>query len=423
MLFSIPVLSSGQIIKFENSSWWIDGKFRKINIYSVNGEFAKSFNGRVDTTIDLKNSYCIPPFGDAHTHNLDGGYRLKETIESYLEEGVFYIQVLGNHGKAVARTRTALASLNKIEVRYANGVLTSTYGHGFYPFEPLAMGIYAPYLQIKFADSIKKSRLVENDAYYFLDNPDDVDLKWQLIMRYAPDLIKICLNDCVNYIEKRKKAIADDNGLSREVAAHVVKKAHAEGKRVIAHVETAEDARICATIGVDGLAHLPGYYWDGTEQKRKKYCMTRRDVKLFKQSGLSIIPTVNINGTTKFDTAGKPVVHADRYKLKIKYQKKMLRLLLKKNVPIALGGDYFGKTVTPELDSLLIHHFLSNKQLLDLYCRATPQSIFPGRKIGKIEEGYEASFLVLESNPIVNFAATRKIVSRFRKGKFLYPTY
>jgi imidazolonepropionase-like amidohydrolase len=42
--------------------------------------------------------------------------------------------------------------------------------------------------------------------------------------------------------------------------------------------------------------------------------------------------------------------------------------------------------------------------------------IFPNRKIGELKEGYEASFLVLEGNPMEDFSKVKKIRMRVKQG-------
>ena len=37
-----------------------------------------------------------------------------------------------------------------------------------------------------------------------------------------------------------------------------------------------------------------------------------------------------------------------------------------------------------------------------MWSEATPQAIFPQRKVGKLEEGHEANFLVLDGDPDVS---------------------
>jgi imidazolonepropionase-like amidohydrolase len=54
--------------------------------------------------------------------------------------------------------------------------------------------------------------------------------------------------------------------------------------------------------------------------------------------------------------------------------------------------------------------------LLKLWVEATPRSIFPKRRIGILREGYEASFLALEGNPIDDWRNVRRIKVRFKQG-------
>jgi imidazolonepropionase-like amidohydrolase len=418
LAFSTAVVFS-QNLQFTNGNWWMNSRFKKQTVYTINGVFSFAKPVTIDSSIDLQNQYCIPPFGDAHTHNMDGSYGLTEKIKEYLTEGVFYVQVLGNYGSGAMQVRPLLKKENLLEVTYANGLLTATYGHGFYPYEPMAMGFYNPSDQFKYADSVKKSRKAENNAYYFLDSISDVDNKWPLIMKYKPDHIKICLLDAADYAAKRKAEKVETYGLSPEVAAYVVQKAHAAGLRVFAHVETADDARLCAKIGVDALAHLPGYGWNGDEATRRKYCITKADVKLFKKAGLTVIPTMNIDHTKTYDDNGNMTLHPEKFAATLKYEKEILRYLYNAKVPIALGADYYGKTVAPEIDSLTAQQIFTAAQLLDLWGKQTTQHIFPNRKLGEIKEGYEASFLVLKENPVTNIDNIKTITWRIKLGKFI----
>jgi imidazolonepropionase-like amidohydrolase len=45
--------------------------------------------------------------------------------------------------------------------------------------------------------------------------------------------------------------------------------------------------------------------------------------------------------------------------------------------------------------------------------------IFPKRKIGHLREGYDASFLVLEGNPVEDFAHVRKIRMQVKRGEIV----
>ncbi len=56
-------------------------------------------------------------------------------------------------------------------------------------------------------------------------------------------------------------------------------------------------------------------------------------------------------------------------------------------------------------------------ELLKIWSEATPQTIFPNRKIGFLKDGYEASFLVLGGNPLENFGEIKNIRMRFKQGQ------
>jgi imidazolonepropionase-like amidohydrolase len=49
----------------------------------------------------------------------------------------------------------------------------------------------------------------------------------------------------------------------------------------------------------------------------------------------------------------------------------------------------------------------------------TPRVVFPKPKIGRLADGYEASFLVLTGDPIADFSNTARIVIRVKQGVIL----
>jgi imidazolonepropionase-like amidohydrolase len=53
------------------------------------------------------------------------------------------------------------------------------------------------------------------------------------------------------------------------------------------------------------------------------------------------------------------------------------------------------------------------------WCETTPRAIFPARRIGRLAAGYEASFLVLEGDPVSDFSYTGKIFLRVKRGLVL----
>jgi imidazolonepropionase-like amidohydrolase len=96
-----------------------------------------------------------------------------------------------------------------------------------------------------------------------------------------------------------------------------------------------------------------------------------------------------------------------------------LRMLLRHHVKLALGSDSYGEDTIPEAIYISSLHAMDNRTLLKLWTTSTAQTIFPGRKIGKLQQAYEANFLVLRANPLDNFEAVQDIAVAVKQGVVL----
>jgi len=56
-----------------NGKWFNGKSFEARTVYSVNGQFTSKKPARVDRTLDLAGTYIVPPFGEAHNHNIGTG--------------------------------------------------------------------------------------------------------------------------------------------------------------------------------------------------------------------------------------------------------------------------------------------------------------------------------------------------------------
>jgi imidazolonepropionase-like amidohydrolase len=426
-LFGLPMINAQTILpsqktyQFTNGQWF-DGKtFKRQTFYSANGILTKRKPSKIDETIDIKNGFVIPPFADAHTHNLDGVRDLERVAKAYLNEGTFYVQVLGNYASGAKQARPLLNKPSTLDVSYANGMLTSTYGHPFMVYEPLAMGIYNYPEALRRVEEVKKSRRAENDAYWFLDTKADVDAKWEKILAAKPDIIKIGLLDAENYEKQQVSGATLNKGLSPEVAQYVVQKAHEAGLRVYAHIETANDFRLGVRIGVDGFAHAPHYGWDGKIESRPQNDLTVEDIKLAARKKVIVIPTSQreLYTVTDYDSGGKGTLNQERFGRVLERQKKLFNRMHKSGVRLAFGLDNYGTTLSPEIWHFHDNKIFDNQTLLKIAVETTAQAIFPNRKIGRLREGYEASFLVLDGNPLEDFNQIKNINLRFKQGFFI----
>ena len=93
--------------------------------------------------------------------------------------------------------------------------------------------------------------------------------------------------------------------------------------------------------------------------------------------------------------------------------------LKKHDVRLAVGSDSYRQTSLAETLNLQKLGVVDNRMLLKMWCEMTAATIFPKRKIGYLKEGYAASFLVLNGNPLQDFDNARKIDRRFKQGEFL----
>ncbi len=96
-----------------------------------------------------------------------------------------------------------------------------------------------------------------------------------------------------------------------------------------------------------------------------------------------------------------------------------IRLLHRHGVRLAIGSDH---AETSLAEALHLHELglFDNLTLLRLWCEDTPRTILPDRRIGRLDEGYEASLLVLSDNPIEHFQAVTDIVFRMKQGRVLH---
>jgi hypothetical protein len=234
---------------------------------------------------------------------------------------------------------------------------------------------------------------MDNQAYYIINNEAELNTKWELIKSGKPDFIKVYLEHSEEY-EKRKDdpAYFGQKGLNPRLLPAIVKKAHDDNYRVSAHVSTAGDFHNAVIAGVDEINHLPLVLIDV------------KDAELAAEKGITVVTTVLSHRPTG-EIKNINEIHAAN-----------IKLLVSKGVKIAVGVDNGDITALNEIEGILKMNIYDNLALLKLWSEATAEAIFPGRKIGRITDGYEASFLVLGGSPIEDFRHIRDIRLRVKTG-------
>lgn len=399
---------SSKTYEFANGQWFDGQDFRRKKYYSVGGILTAQKPGKIDHVIDLTGKFVIPPFGEAHNHNVE--WSDEETFSHlkrmYLEGGIFYVKNPNN----LPRTRTPLLDKinipSSIDVVFANGGLTASGGH------PLGV--------VK--RNIERGGMTEKDGeggfYFIIDNLADLDRKWEKILAGKPDFIKTYLL----YSEEYEKRKTDEKyfawkGLNPTLLPEIVRRAHGAGLRVTTHVETTIDFHNALIAGVDEIAHTPGFRpenGDWTKYDASRFKISEADARLAAQNRAVVVTTL----VSAIDHAlqkkeGEPFNEIRNLLIQ------NLQLLKRYDVHIAIGSDSYRQISLAEALNLHKLEVFDSRTLLKMWCQTSVATIFPKRKIGRLKEGYEASFLALDSNPLQDFANVQKINKRFKQGELL----
>lgn len=396
-----------EILAFTNGKWLGAKGFVGGTWYVVDGRLTAHSPAHVDSTIDLKGGYVVPPFGEAHNHNLD--FSTPEGTDSlisrYLRLGIFYGKNPGN----VPRSRTQLAGRinlpTGVDVSFANGLLTGTGGH--------PEGLYRR--------NLEHGGMTEADGdggfLWLIDSLPDLDRKWSRIVAGRPDFIKTVLIHSEEFARRRSDpAFFDWKGLDPSLIPEIVRRAHQASLRVTAHVETAADFHNALAGGVDELAHMPGFRGDehGQLPDVHPFEITSEDARLAARRGVIVVTT--LGGAARLHPAGPDSLLRRRFD---GLNSRNLLLLHRAGVRLAIGSDNYRGDAAGEMRYLAGLRVLDNLTLLRLWSETTPRSIFPGRRVGCLLEGCEASFLVLGGDPTRDFSRVSDIRLRVKDGRVL----
>jgi imidazolonepropionase-like amidohydrolase len=385
---------------------WFDGRgFVDATFYSVDGVLSRRGPDGA-TVIDLKGGFVVPPFADAHNHYIAGPRDIDRILAEYLRDGIFYAKNPASIRRDTLKIADKINRKDSVDVIFANAGITASGGHPVRLYEQILRNVKTPGPDGTF----------ENLAYYIIDTKEDLERKWPMILADAPDFIKAHLL----YSEEFEKRRADpayygNRGLDPKVLTLIVAKAHESGLRVSCHIETAGDFRAAMAAGVDEINHLPGYYPDPAHPDW--FPITTADAEEAARRKITVVTTTYV-ATAEMAAPAQ----AEQLKWAREVQTRNLKALLAAGVTLAIGSDVYGTTSLAEATNLFQLGVFDNLTLLKMWCETSALAVFPRRRIGRLDEGYEASFLVLGGNPIEDFAKVHDIRLRFKQGTFIEPT-
>ena len=377
---------------------WFDGERFVAKTMWVAGEsFVESRPGRIAAVVDLHNGFVVPPFAEGHNHWLEPTL-VDAYVQTHLRDGIFYVR---DHGTAPLfhdQMRPVLGGPASVDYISAHQGFTGPNGHPIEIIDALTgMGI----LPAGWAKTHG-----EGDALFVVTSEQDIDRAWPRLVAGKPDFVKFFLVHSDEYAARRDNpALTPKNrGLDPALAPAIVARAHAARLPVSAHIENAHDFHVAIAAGVDDIAHMPFVDKDHPE----RYRIDEADLRVAAARGVSI--TTTLDWMEPEATEGQLAVVRDNF----------ANMRAAGNT-IVIGTDQFRKTARVEADLIASRRLMSNLQLLQAWSVTTPRVIFRHRKLGRLAEGFEASFLVLGGDPIADFARTRDIVMRVKQGRPIVP--
>lgn len=384
-------------MKLINGYWYNGQSFEGKTVWLENGILSFSQIKELDTIIDLKNRFVIPPFAEAHNHNLESEYGLEKRINSYLRNGVFYVKLLSSIKKRIAPLMHHYNKPDGLDVQMAHAPLTGNGGH------PIALR--KRFLQMGYFRGIFNSlQDIESHGYFIIDSQKDLDDKWESILSFEPDFIKIMLLHSEEYEQRKNDTIYfGKKGLNPSLVQAIVDRAHNSGLRVSVHVATSYDFHVAVKAGVDEVAHLPEIHNGNSIRKE--------DAILAKKKGITVVTTISLVEKNR---------ERENYEQLVENVRHNLEVLKSVDVKLAVGSDMYNDNSVNEFNFLYDLNIFSNQELLTMWTENATETIFPNRKIGKLKEGYEGSFLVLDKNPIKDISnINQSIVLRIKQGVIL----
>src|SRR2546426_2117745 len=386
--------------RFVNGEWF-DGKtFRRRVVFAVGGVLTSKAPAAVGEVVDLKGRFVVPPFGDAHNHYIAGPHDIERILQQYLGAGIFYAKNPASIRRDTLRIKDLINKPDSVDVVFANAGITASGGHPVRLYEETLRKVKTPGPDGSF----------DNLAYYIIDTDGDLEKKWPMILADAPDFIKAHLLYSEEFVKRRDDpAYYGSKGLDPGVLASIVAKAHASHLRVSCHIETAADFRNALAAGVDEINHLPGYYPDAAHPDW--FPITGQDAALAARKGVVVVTTTYVSQAE--------IKNPEELEQARAVQARNLKLLHDAGVKLAVGPDVYGVTALAEVMNLHGLRVFDNLTLLKMWCETTAGTIFPARKIGRLEDGYEASFLLLGGNPLDDFESVKDIRMRFKQGMFI----
>lgn len=389
--------ASRETVAYRHGQWWDGERFASREMYVRSGVFVEA-RGPVARSVDLSGHYLIPPMAEGEPALID------QYNACYLADGVFYVRDMANMPYAADQIRPHVNRPNTVDWVSA---MTGFTGPGGHPVEQLDQFVKFGFVPADWTPDY------DGLGVFIVTSREDIDARLPLLAKQDPTIVKTFLSFSEDHERNQRDPTTrgQHRGMDPRLLPYLVERAHAMGLRVATHVYTAFDYRTALAAGVDEIAHFPGLgIVHEPNRAVRDFQITREDAEATARRGVVVHTTLawlielRNENPTGYQRALDEVVVPN------------LRLLQEAGVQFVVGSDQFRHNIRDELAALEATRQFSNAEVLNLVTRDTPRRIFPHRRIGALEPGFEASFVALDGDPSGDLASLRKVSLRVKRG-------
>lgn len=223
------------------------------------------------------------------------------------------------------------------------------------------------------------------------------------------DIVKLMITGGV--LDAKEKGVPGELKMPPETVKAICEKAHAEGYKVAAHVESTEGVKVALENGVDSIEH-------GAKP-------TGEIIELFKKRHAFLCTTISpALPYALFDRSVSNASDIEKYNGKIVFEGiiECAKAAIENDIPVVLGNDVGCPWITQYdfwRELYYFHKYVGVTNAFALYSATSlgAEMAGIGSETGTIEEGKFADMIVTAKNPLDDLRALRRIETVIARGK------
>lgn len=223
------------------------------------------------------------------------------------------------------------------------------------------------------------------------------------------DIVKLMITGGV--LDAKEKGVPGELKMPPETVKAICEKAHAEGYKVAAHVESTDGVKVALENGVDSIEH-------GAKP-------TDEIIELFKKRHAFLCTTISpALPYALFDRSVSNASDIEKYNGKIVFEgiTECAKAAIENDIPVVLGNDVGCPWITQYdfwRELYYFHKYVGVTNAFALYSATSlgAEMAGIGSETGTIEEGKFADMIVTAKNPLDDLRALRRIETVIARGK------